>query len=399
MLWRAAPHGNKNANRPDTNFVPGTLLRCRRTSSPEFRVWHFVAEWIVRYTWPVLTIGRLELKSILCLAPLAGYTGLPFRLTIRELGGLGLATTELVNARSLLERQRKAFELIETRPEDRPLAVQLFGAVPEEMRDAAAWLESEGADVIDINMGCPVPKVRRTGAGIALMATPEKAVQLAHAVVNAVQIPVTVKMRLGVDATRIVAPDLAKAMEDAGVAALCVHGRTGAQGFGGTVSLDGIRSVVQAVRRIPVIGNGDVTTPEAAMIMIEKTGCAGVSIGRGAFHNPWIFAHTDHYLRTGELLPEPAFDDRVLFMKQHLDRMIEMFGEARGCMMFRKIAPLYTRQFGPATLFRQRIVHLSKRSQFDEIIEEYKRWRRAFTDEKGDLLPRYRPSPPTASFM
>lgn len=365
----------------------------------KLRAWHFVAARIVRYTRPVLTIGRLELKSILSLAPLAGYTGLPFRLTIRELGGLGLTTTELVNARSLLERQRKAFELIETRPEDRPLAVQLFGAVPEEMRDAAAWLESQGADVIDINMGCPVPKVRRTGAGIALMATPEKAVQLAQAVVNAVRIPVTVKMRLGVDATRIVAPDLAKAMEDVGIAALCVHGRTGAQGFGGAVSLDGIRSVVQAVRGIPVIGNGDVTTPEAAKIMIEKTGCAGVSIGRGAFYNPWVFAHTDHYLRTGELLPDPAFDDRVLFMTRHLDRMTEMFGEARGCMMFRKIAPLYTRQFGPATLFKQRIVHLSTRAQFDEIIEEYKRWRRAFTDEKGDLLPRYRPAPPRASFM
>ncbi|NLH74744.1 MAG: tRNA dihydrouridine synthase DusB [Verrucomicrobia bacterium] len=397
MVWRAQRHGNKNANRPSPYSEPGTLF------VGQFRawhfVWHFVAARIVRYTWPVLKIGRLELKSILCLAPLAGYTGLPFRLTVRKLGGLGLAATELVNARSLIERQRKAFELIETRPEDQPLAVQLFGAVPEEMRDAAAWLESQGVHVIDINMGCPVPKVRRTGAGIALMATPENAVRLAEAVANAVRIPVTVKMRLGVDNTRIVAPDLAKAMEDAGVAALCVHGRTGAQGFSGAVSLEGIRSVVQAVRRIPVIGNGDVTTPEAAKLMIEKTGCAGVSIGRGAFYNPWIFAHTDHYLRTGELLPEPTFDDRVLFMTRHLDRMIEMFGETRGCMMFRKIAPLYTRQFGPATLFKQRIVHLSNRPQFDEIIEEYKRWRRAFTDDEGNLLPRYRPAPLTASFM
>jgi len=337
----------------------------------------------------VLILGQLELRSNLFLAPLAGYTGLAFRLTIRELGGLGMATTDLVNARSLLERHRKAIELIETRPGDRPLAVQLFGAVPEEMRDAAIWLESLGVDAIDINMGCPVPKVRRCGGGVAMMAAPDTSVRLAQTVVNAVRIPVTVKMRLGVDQNAINAPELARALEEAGVAAVCVHGRTGAQGFVGPVSWEGIRAVVQAVRCVPVIGNGDVTTPQTARTMIEVTGCAGVSIGRGAFYNPWIFAQTDHYLRTGELRPEPGFEDRVRFMTRHLDHIVGMSGEARGCMMFRKMAPLYARHFGPASFFKKRVVSLARRAEFDQIMADYRAWRAQFLDAQGHLLPRY----------
>ena len=344
-----------------------------------------------RYTCSVLNLGRLSLESNLFLAPLAGYTSLPFRLTVRELGGLGMATTDLVNARSLLERNRKALELIETCSADRPLAVQLFGAVPEEMRDAAVWLESRGVDAIDINMGCPAPKVGRCGGGIAMMATPERSVRMVQTIVQSVQIPVTVKMRLGPDASNLNAPELARALEEVGVAAVCVHGRTGTQGFGGTISLDGIRRVVQAVRRIPAIGNGDVTTPQAAKAMIEATGCAGVSIGRGAFYNPWVFAQTEHYLRTGEALAEPSFEDRVRFMTRHLDRMVEAFGEQRGCVMFRKIAPLYARSFGPSSFFKQRVVLLTRRAEFDELINDYTHWRAAFLDTEGRLLRRYKP--------
>ncbi len=351
------------------------------------------------YTVYVLRLGRLELESNLFLSPLAGYTALPFRITIRELGGLGLATTDLVNARSLVERQRKALELIQTRPADRPLAVQLFGAVPEEMRDAAAWLESIGIDVIDINMGCPVPKVCRTGGGMAMMETPARTARLVRQVTNAVRVPVTAKMRLGLNEARLDAPDLARALEDEGLAAVTVHGRTKAQGFSGEVSLSGIRAVVDAVRHIPVVGNGDVTTPQAAKVMIDRTGCAGVSIGRGAFYNPWILAHTDRYLRTGELLPEPGFEERVRVMALHLDRMCELFGETHACAMFRKVGPWYARWFGPASFFKQRIVRLTTRSEFDETMVQYRRWRAPFLGEDGNLLPRYRPVPLTPSFM
>lgn len=375
-----------------------------------------------------MRIGSLTLASNLCLSPLAGYTNLPFRLVVRELGGLGLATTDLVNARSLIEKRAKTYQLLETRPGDEPLAIQLFGSVPEEMRDAAQIAEARGAASVDINMGCPVKKVVKVGGGSAMMTEYAKTAALAKGMVDAVKIPVTAKMRLGWDDANITAPELARALEDAGVAAIFVHGRTREQGFGGTVNLAGIRAVVQAVKHIPVIGNGDVTTPEAAKMMLDETGCAGVSVGRGAFYDPWIFKRTWHYLQTlrrsgresapssssgynepthvgccgekgGELLPEPSFDERVRVMSRHLDLMVEVFGEELGCRMFRKIAPWYARRFGPSHEFNKRVVHLSCRAQFDEILADYRRYRQQFLDETGELLPRFRPAPLVASFM
>jgi nifR3 family TIM-barrel protein len=214
-----------------------------------------------------------------------------------------------------------------------------------------------------------------------------------------VKIPVTAKMRLGWDDANITAPDLARVLEDAGAAALFVHGRTREQGFGGTVNLAGIRAVVQAARRIPVIGNGDVTTPQAAKKMLDETGCAGVSIGRGAFYQPWIFRQTAHFLRTGELLAEPDFEERVGVMCRHLEWMARVFGEAHGCRMFRKIGPWYARRFGPASEFKKRIVALSSLAEFHEILDNYRRWREQFLDERGELKPKFRPPPMASSFM
>ena len=339
------------------------------------------------------------MQSNLFLSPLAGYTNLPFRLTLRELGGLDLATTDLVNARSLLEKNPKALKLIESCPADRPLAVQLFGSVPEEMRDAAAYLESIGISAVDINMGCPVRKVCRVGGGSAMMTELAKTAQLVKGMVDAVKIPITAKMRLGWDDQNLTAPDLARSLEDVGVAAIFVHGRTREQGFGGRVNLAGIRTVVEAVKTIPVIGNGDITTPEAARHMIDVAGCAGVSIGRGAFYNPWIFLHTQHYLQTGELPPEPRFEERVRVMCRHLDLMIEVFGETHGCRMFRKVAPWYSKRFGPANEFNKRVVQLTNRTEFYKILDDYLGWRGQFLDANGDLKPAYRPAPLVASFM
>jgi len=378
-----------------------------------------------------MQIGTLALQSNLFLSPLAGYTNLPFRLVVREIGGVGLCTTDLVNARSLLEKNRNALKLIETRPADTPLAVQLFGSVLEEMRDAAAKIESLGYAAVDINMGCPVRKVCNVGGGSAMMTELAKTAALVRSMVNAVKIPVTAKMRLGWDDENLTAPDLARVLEDAGVAAIFVHGRTRQQGFGGTVNLAGIRTVVQAVKHLPVIGNGDITTPEAAKMMFDETGCAGVSIGRGAFYNPWIFQHALQYLknfRRGELcesqnfhgrdalprvqadrqvsptengaLPlEPTFAERVRVVCRHLDLMIGVFGEQRGCRMFRKIAPWYAKRFGPCREFNKRVVQVSTRAEFDEVLENYTRWRQQFLDANGELLPRFRPPPLVASFM
>jgi nifR3 family TIM-barrel protein len=346
-----------------------------------------------------MRLGPHELSSNLFLSPLAGYTNLPMRLTLRELGGLGWVTTDLVNARSLIERNRIALQLVATAPEDQPMAIQLFGSVPEEMRDAAVICEALGARGVDINMGCPVKKVVKIGGGSAMMTELDKTAAIVRGMIAAVKIPVTAKMRLGWDDDNLTAPDLARVLEDVGVAAIFVHGRTRAQGFSGGVNLAGIRAVVDAVKKIPVVGNGDVTTPEAAKHMIEETGCAGVSIGRGAFYDPWIFRRTEKYLRTGELEPEPSFAERLRVMRRHFDRYIEFYGEAHGARLFRKVAPWYAKRFGPAKPFKQRIVTMTSRAGFETAIEEFLKWRAQFCDERGELLAKFAPPPMVASFM
>lgn len=346
-----------------------------------------------------MRLGPYELSSNLFLSPLASYTNLPMRLTIRELGGLGWATTDLVNARSLIERNPTALKLVASCPEDRPMAIQLFGSVPEEMRDAAVICEQLGAQSVDINMGCPVKKVVKIGGGSAMMTELDKTAALVRGMIDAIKIPVTAKMRLGWDNDNLTAPDLARVLEDTGVAAIFVHGRTRAQGFSGTVNLAGIRSVVEAVKHIPVIGNGDVTTPEAAKHMLAETGCTGVSIGRGAFYDPWIFRRTDHLLRTGELLPEPDFAERLRVLRRHFDRYCEFFGEEHGCRLFRKVAPWYAKRFGPAKPFKRSILAITSRADFEAAIAEYLAWRAQFCDEHGVLQEKFQPEPLVASFM
>jgi nifR3 family TIM-barrel protein len=267
------------------------------------------------------------------------------------------------------------------------------------MRDAALFLESIGVSSVDINMGCPVRKVCKVGGGSAMMTELDKTAKLVRGMVDALKIPVTAKMRLGWDDENLTAPDLVRALEDAGIAAVFIHGRTRAQGFGGTVNLSGIQAVVAAARKIPVIGNGDVTTPDAAKWMIEQTGCAGVSIGRGAFYDPWIFLRTRALLGSGVVPPEVGFPERIRVLTRHLERMIEVFGETHGCIQFRKVAPWYAKRFGPVHEFNKRIVQLSSLSQFHEILEGYLRWRKQFCDDEGELLPRFRPPPMMPTFM
>ena len=266
---------------------------------------------------PPLRFGSLRLPSRYLLAPLAGYTNLPFRRVIRELGGPGLATTDLVNARALLTASRKTLELIATEPQDRPLAVQIYGANPEEMRDAARWLENYGVSSVDINMGCPVHKVTRAGGGSAMMCDRAPTVRLVRTVVEAVRIPVTIKMRLGWDEHTLSAPAFAREFEQAGVAAVTIHGRTREQGFGGRVDHAGIRAVVEAVERIPVIGNADGRTIADAERMLYETGCAGLAIGRGALLNPWIFAQLTRWEETGKPGPSGGYEDRLDLMDRH----------------------------------------------------------------------------------
>jgi nifR3 family TIM-barrel protein len=266
------------------------------------------------------------------------------------------------------------------------------------MRDAAALCAESGVQGVDVNMGCPVRKVTAIGGGSAMMTEMEKTAGLVRGIVEAVKIPVTAKMRLGWDERNITAPDLARALEAVGVSAIFVHGRTRAQGFGGTVNLAGIRAVVNAVI-IPVVGNGDVTTPEAARRMIAETGCAGVGIGRGAFYDPWIFRRTEELLRTGSCPPEPGFVERIRVLRRHFERHCRFYGEENGPRLFRKVAPWYAKRFGPAKPFKQRMAAIRSRADFDAALEEYLAWRKPFCDGAGELLPAYRPPPMVASFM
>ncbi len=303
---------------------------------------------------PPLSIGRLTLPSRYLLSPLAGYTNLPFRRVVRGLGGVGLATTDLVNARALLAGSEKTWQLVETCPEDRPFAVQIFGGEPSVLRDAAQLLAGRGVDSIDINMGCPVEHVTKVGAGASLMCQTDATLRLVQTVVEAVRIPVTVKMRLGWDENSITAPKFAREFEQIGVAAVAIHGRTRAQGFSGRVSRDGIRQVVEAVERIPVIGNGDIRTIADGIAMFAETGCRAISLGRGALANPWIFRQFVAWEQTGEPGPSGTFEDRLRLLRMQFSFLEERHGTERAISAFRKMAHWYLKAMTvPAPLRNQ----------------------------------------------
>lgn len=328
------------------------------------------------------------LPTDLRLAPLAGYTTLPFRWGMREVGGFGWATTELVHARSLLEGNRRAFELIETRAEDRPLSVQVFGPVAEEVRDAAVRLQEWGADAIDVNMGCPVEKVVKLGAGAAMLKEPNKTGAFVATVTRAVTIPVTVKTRLGWDAADLQAPRLAPILADAGVAALTIHGRTRAGAFAGAVDLAGIRAVVDAVPGLPVFGNGDVCDAASAKRMLEETGCAGVVIGRGALADPWVFRSIRAGLDGTEPRPTPSLVERVAFMTRHFTRAVQQRGEHLACTQFRKTIDWYAKSFGPCRPLRLAMKELRSAGQFHDLVGRFLEYRREHPVAPRPLRPR-----------
>ncbi|MEO1994620.1 MAG: tRNA dihydrouridine synthase DusB [Planctomycetaceae bacterium] len=314
---------------------------------------------------PPLQYGRLQLSSRFLLSPLAGFTNPPFRSIVRELGGVGLTTTDLVNARGLLSGSEKTWQLTEALPGDRPFAVQIFGAEPAVMADAAQLLESRGVDAIDINMGCPVSRITGSGAGAKMMCQAEPTVDLVRRVVEAVQIPVSVKMRLGWDNDQITAPQFARNFEQVGVAAIAIHGRTREQGFSGEVDLSGIRRVVQAVARIPVIGNGDVRSIPDAARMFHETGCAGVSIGRGALANPWIFRQLCAWEKTGEYGPAGTFDDRLSLLRRQFDYLQRRHGDERAIMIFRKMGHWYLKGMRVSARLRHQFQLARVRPEFE----------------------------------
>lgn len=315
-----------------------------------------------------LVIGGRVLPSRFSLAPLAGYTHLAFRRALRELGGLGLATTDLVHATQLVCGHRHSLELIQTHPTDRPLSIQIFSGRDDHLVEAARWLEAHDYQGVDINMGCPMAKINGQGGGARLLCDADNASRLVERIVTSVRIPVTVKMRLGWDRDSIASPLLARRFESAGVAAITIHGRTRQQGFQGGVDLDGIRATVAAVQQIPVIGNGDVRSVEDAQRMRRETGCAAIAIGRGAMLDPWLFRKLAD-VAEGRIPREPTADEQVNFLVRHFSLMCDQHGE-RSCLLFRKFAAWYGARLGVPEDLEHRLRLFESRSDFDAIIEE-----------------------------
>jgi tRNA-dihydrouridine synthase B len=340
-----------------------------------------------------LSYGSLALPTRYHLSPLAGFTNLPFRRICRELGGVGLATTDLVSARGLIEGSPKTLQLIATSEEDRPFSVQIFGGEPAVMRDAAQLLEGRGVDSIDINMGCPVDRITSGGAGSAMMCRPDETIGLVRTVVDAVRIPVTVKMRLGWDETQITAPAFARAFEQVGVAAIAIHGRTRAQGFSGVVSRDGIRKVVEAVERIPVIGNGDIRTVADAQRMFDETGCDAISIGRGALANPWIFRQLVEFETTGQFSPAGSFEERLTLMIRQFGYLLDLVGEARAITAFRKMAHWYLKSMHVGPALRHCFQVAQSRVEIEQALEEIRAAGPTRGERTGELPDMHIPVP------
>jgi len=319
-----------------------------------------------------IQLGTLTIRHPVTLAPMSGVTSWPFRLLCKE-QGCGLVITEFVSDKAVLYDNQRTREMIRLLPEERPAGIQIFGADPDTMARAAARIvELEAPDLVDINMGCPAPKVTKGRGGSSLLKEPELAEEIIRQVVKAVApVPVTVKMRIGWDARSINAVEMARRAEDAGAQMITVHGRTREQHYSGRADWDVIAQVAKAVR-IPVLGNGDITSPQEAEARLRSSGCAGIAIGRGSLGNPWIFRRIIHYLETGELLPEPTVRERVEMAFRHLDLLIQYRGEYLAVREMRKHAAWYMKGLWGAAEVRNRINQAETPEQMREILLAYR---------------------------
>lgn len=315
-----------------------------------------------------LTIGDVTLDNNVILAPMAGVTDLPFRLLCRELGA-GMVCMEMVSAKAIYYNNKNTEELLAVHPKECPASLQLFGSDPEIVAEMAARIEERPFSVLDFNMGCPVPKVVNNGEGSALMKNPKLVEKLLTALVKAVKKPVTVKFRKGFDDDCVNAVEIARIAEGCGVAAVAVHGRTRAQYYSGRADWEIIRQVKEAVK-IPVIGNGDVDSPQAAKAMLESTGCDGIMIGRAAQGNPWIFRETVRFLEDGSLLSRPDKGEKKEMVLRHADLQREVKGEYTAVREMRKHLAWYTSGMPHSARFRGMINSIETFAELRAGVEE-----------------------------
>ncbi len=314
-----------------------------------------------------IKIGNVELDNNLILAPMAGVTNLPFRI-ICEKFEPGMVCTEMASSKAIFYNDQKTRRLLNTEGEKRPISFQIFGSDEETMGYTAKYM-SKIADIIDINMGCPAPKVVKNGDGSKLLLDLEKAKRIMKVVVENSSVPVTVKIRKGWDKENIVAVQVAKIAEEVGISAITIHGRTRSEFYTGKADWDIIKEVKDSVK-IPVIGNGDIVDEETAYQMFEKTGVDGIMIGRGSFGNPWIFRNIKHFLITGEKLPSPTNSERLNIIKEHIDLAVEEKGEI-AIKELRKHIAWYTKNFKNSSEFRNSINMIETKEQLIKTLNEY----------------------------